>query len=315
MKLFNRDGQGAEEIVQVLGLIDQDLEWSKWEPILPLAIREVEAMAGADVVAAIDQCYQSGVAESDQMHEVVRLAQQTVAMFAWLKVIPTLDAQHGTAGRAKHLGENETGMTAVQEFKDEENIRNMAYSALDAMLSALNTANPEWWQKSQKKALLDRLLIRSLQQFDEFYTIGSHRLFLVLIPMMSEVQEVAIVPVIGRARMKMLLEGSTELPDYLLPMVQRPLALLTMKRAVERLPIEVLPDGIVQVQQQGMVRDRAKAENQARLSVAQNLGRDAEEFLNLLSNEIQQLNAEASGEPAADCYVPEPSATKAGMTF
>ena len=33
---------------------------------------------------------------------------RAVAMFTWLKVIPTLDAQHGTAGRGKHLGENET---------------------------------------------------------------------------------------------------------------------------------------------------------------------------------------------------------------
>ena len=57
------------------------------------------------------------------------LMQQAVAMFTWLKVIPTLDAQHGTAGRGKHLGENETGMTALQEFKDEENIRNLAYEA------------------------------------------------------------------------------------------------------------------------------------------------------------------------------------------
>ena len=36
MKLFNKGGDGAGEIVRVLGLIDNDLDFTKWEPILPL---------------------------------------------------------------------------------------------------------------------------------------------------------------------------------------------------------------------------------------------------------------------------------------
>ena len=40
-KLFNKGGDGAGEIVRVLGLIDDDLDFTKWEPILPLGIREI----------------------------------------------------------------------------------------------------------------------------------------------------------------------------------------------------------------------------------------------------------------------------------
>jgi hypothetical protein len=36
------------------------------------------------------------------------------------------------------------------------------------------------------------------------------------------------------------------------------LALLTMQKAVERLPVEVLPDGVVQVQQVGTVKERLR---------------------------------------------------------
>ena len=32
-KLFNKNNDGAGEIVRVLGLIDDDLDFSNWEPI------------------------------------------------------------------------------------------------------------------------------------------------------------------------------------------------------------------------------------------------------------------------------------------
>ena len=318
-KLFNRDGLGSEELVNVLGLIDRDLDFTKWEPILPLATKELVSIIGPEPVAALDAYYREDTkpeADADkEWDEALRLAQQAIAMFAWIKVIPTLDAQHSTAGRGKHLGENEHGMTAVQEFKDEENIRSMAYQAVDALVAEMEEKAFSWWTSSKKHQQLQTLLIRDKDTFDEYFVIGSHRLFLTLIPMMREVQDAYILPIIGLDRMNALLEGSSDLPPYLIHMVQRPLALLAMKRAVERLPVEVLPDGIVQVQQVGMVRDRMKAEQQARNSVAQNLGKDADEFLNMLSNAIQKMEADAKAIDEPDYYVPQATIQKTGITF
>lgn len=318
-KLFNRDGLGDQELVNVLGLIDRDLEFSKWEPILPLATKELVSIIGPEPVTALDAYYREGTKtqadEDKDWDEALRLAQQAIAMFAWIKVIPTLDAQHSTAGRGKHLGENEHGMTAVQEFKDEENIRSMAYQAVDALVAEMEERAFSWWTTSKKHQQLQTLLIRDKDTFDEFFVIGSHRLFLTLIPMIREVQDAYLVPILGYQRMSALLDGTSDLPANILPMVQRPLALLAMKRAVERLPIEVLPDGIVQVQQVGMVRDRMKAEQQARNSVAQNLSKDAEEFLNILTNAIQTIDAEAKRIDEPDYYVPQATIQKTGITF
>lgn len=318
-KLFNRDGLGDQELVNVLGLIDRDLEFTKWEPILPLATKELVSIIGPEPVTALDAYYREDTktqADADKdWDEALRLAQQAIAMFAWIKVIPTLDAQHSTAGRGKHLGENEHGMTAVQEFKDEENIRSMAYQAVDALVAEMEEKAFSWWTTSKKHQQLQTLLIRDKDTFDEFFVIGSHRLFLTLIPMIREVQDAYLVPILGYQRMSALLDGTSDLPANILPMVQRPLALLAMKRAVERLPIEVLPDGIVQVQQVGMVRDRMKAEQQARNSVAQNLSKDAEEFLNILTNAIQTIDAEAKRIDEPDYYVPQATVQKSGITF
>lgn len=318
-KLFNRDGLGDQELVNVLGLIDRDLEFTKWEPILPLATKELVSIVGPEPVTALDAYYREDTkTQADagkDWDEALRLAQQAIAMFAWIKVIPTLDAQHSTAGRGKHLGENEHGMTAVQEYKDEENIRSMAYQAVDALVAEMEEKAFSWWTSSKKHQQLQTLLIRDKDTFDEFFVIGSHRLFLTLIPMIREVQDAYLVPILGYQRMSALLDGTSDLPDNILPMVQRPLALLAMKRAVERLPIEVLPDGIVQVQQVGMVRDRMKAEQQARNSVAQNLSKDAEEFLNILTNAIQTIDAEAKRIDEPDYYVPQATVQKTGISF
>lgn len=202
-KLFNKGGDGAGEIVRVLGLIDNDLDFTKWEPILPLGIRDLQAIIGTEPIDAVDKYYREDHAdgtEPDGMAETLRLMQQAVAMFTWLKVIPTLDAQHGTAGRGKHLGENETGMTALQEFKDEENIRNLAYEAVDALVELMDREKFDFWMNGIKKKAINRLLIQNKETFDEYYNIGSHRLFLVLIPMIREVQDGQIIPVITRNR-------------------------------------------------------------------------------------------------------------------
>jgi hypothetical protein len=44
-----------------------------------------------------------------KLTRLLGMVQQSVALFTWLKIIPTLDAQHGNTGRQKRLGEHEKG--------------------------------------------------------------------------------------------------------------------------------------------------------------------------------------------------------------
>ena len=286
-KLFNKGGDGAGEIVRVLGLIDNDLDFTKWEPILPLGIRDLQAIIGTEPIDAVDKYYREDHAdgtEPDGMAETLRLMQQAVAMFTWLKVIPTLDAQHGTAGRGKHLGENETGMTALQEFKDEENIRNLAYEAVDALVELMDREKFDFWMNGIKKKAINRLLIQNKETFDEYYNIGSHRLFLVLIPMIREVQDGQIIPVITRNRYNKLIEGDTVLTEKLLEYVQ----------------------------QSTTVRDKLRAEKEARQSVANSLEQDAAAYLDVLQDIIRELDAQSE---TVDYYIPGVTVQSKGITF
>ena len=314
MQLFNKDNRGREELVAAIGVISKDITFEKWAPALPLGTRNLAAIVGRDVVNELDSLYRKAEPSGEEVLSI-SLAQQAVAMFTWLKILAPLDAQHGNAGRGKTLGENQHGMTALQEWEDKESIRAMAYEATDALIEVLDTIGWDWWTSSVKCRQRAGLLLPSKEVFDEYYMIGSHRLFLTLLPMIAEVQAGDIAPIVTSAHMEQLLSGEgldTEVRAKLLELARRPLALLTMKKAVERLPVEVLPEGIVQVQQQATVKQKLRAEKSAREAVAASLGADAERYLQLLQDAVSALD---SDEGEVDYYLSGPTVQSKGITY
>lgn len=297
-----------------IGVISKDITFEKWAPALPLGTRNLAAIVGRDVVNELDSLYRKAEPSGEEVL-AISLAQQAVAMFTWLKILAPLDAQHGNAGRGKTLGENQHGMTALQEWEDKESIRAMAYEATDALIEVLDTNEWDWWLTSAKCQQRAGLLLPSKEVFDEYYTIGSHRLFLTLLPMIAEVQAGDIAPIVTSAHMDQLLSGDgleAGVRTKLLELARRPLALLTMKKAVERLPVEVLPEGIVQVQQQATVKQKLRAEKSAREAVAASLGADAERYLQLLQDAVSALD---SDEGEVDYYLSGPTVQSKGITY
>lgn len=316
MKLFNRDGDGSAEIVAAVGLISKGIDFDKWEPVLPLGIRDVVAIVGPEPVEALARIYEGAEEpapeDSPIAGEALKYLQQAVACFAWLKIIPTLDAQHDEGGRSRRLGENEKGLTALQEFKDEENITRLAYEATDALVEALDRGAFEFWTQSRKYRQREGLLIRSKEEFDEYYNIGSHRLFVTLLPIIREVQGADVAPVLGAKYLNALLHGDEVISGILKETAARAVALLSIKKAVERLPVEVIPEGIVQVQQSQPIKSRLKAEQSARAAVAASLEADAARCLDRLQQLVADLNAAgAKVEP----YISGPIVHSKGITF
>ena len=313
MELFNRHGDGGTEIVTAIGLISNDVDFSKWEPVLPLGIRDVTAIIGPEPVQALAEFYDGDFVDGDTaMPEALAHLQQAVALFTWLKIRPTLDAQHDGTGRQRRLGENEKGLTALQEYKDERNILQMAYEAVDALIEVMDREEFEFWTESRKYRLRKGLLIQSKEEFDEYYTIGSHRLFVTLLPIIREVQGAQVAPVLGRYMPQLLAYEDQDITDLLREPACRAVALLTMQKAIERLPVEVIPEGVVQIQQSQPVNSRLKAEQAARAAVAKSLGTDADRYIQTLQDLVAQLDAKDN--------TPDPSMTgpivhSKGMTF
>lgn len=312
MKLFDRNGDGGQEITAALGLISDRVDFSTWSPILPLGTRDVTAIIGREPVAALADYYETGESTGDDMDLALKYLKQSVALFTWLKIIPTLDAMHDNTGRSRRIGENEKGLTALEQYKDEANILRLAYEATDALIEVMDRAEFDFWIGSRKYTQRAGLLVRSKEVFDEYYMIGSHRLFLTLLPMIREVQAANVAPVVGRDYMAKLLGGDEKLMAAVYDTAARAIVLLTMKKAVERLPVEVLPEGIVQINQSVPVKQRLKAEKDARDAVSASLAEDAARYLQQLEDIMAEIRAE--GEPV-DFYTPGPIVHSKGMTF
>jgi hypothetical protein len=243
MKLiFDKDSNGTQELVDALGLIDARTDFSKWKPYIPLSVRRLTAIIGQEVYDKVLDFYQSASVDPDgKLTRLLGMVQQSVALFTWLKIIPTLDAQHGNTGRQKRLGEHEKGLTALQEYKDEANILSQAYESVDALIAYLEQEKFDFWIQSPKRKAVSELLLNSKEAFDFYYVTGSHRLFLTLAPIIREVQQRHIIPIITYGRYEKLVAGQ-QVAEGFRDAVCRPLALLSMSKAVERLPVEVLPD-------------------------------------------------------------------------
>lgn len=311
MKLFNRDGDGAQEIVATVGLIANSVSFDKWEALLPFGVRDVTAIVGREPVAALSEIYMRDEGDETTLTALTFL-QKAVAFFTWLKIIPTLDAQHDETGRSRRLGENEKGLTALQEFKDEENILRLAYEATDAFIEVMEVHKLPFWVDTPKYRLRQSLLIRSKEEFDEFYHIGSHRLFVTLLPIIREVQQLNVAPILGEKVMRLVLQGCETEYSTFAEVASRAVALLTMQKAVERLPVEVIPEGVVQVQQSQPVKSRLKAEQSARAAVAASLGDDGRKYLERLQQLVTVYNSEGA---EYDSHVPGPIVHSKGMSF
>ncbi len=316
MKLFNRDGDGSAEILRAVGLIANGVDFARWEPLLPLGVRDVVAIVGPEPVEALARFYEGGAVPDEEFPAATTIPlgylQQAVACFTWLKIIPTLDAQHDENGRSRRLGENERGLSALQEFKDEANILRLAYEYVDALIEALERGQFRFWVNSKKYRLRRGLIIRTLEEFDEHYFIGSHRLFVTLLPIIREVQGADVEPILGRERLAAMLETGAEASE-MHECAARAVVLLTMQKAVQRLPVEVIPEGVVQVQQSQPVNSRLRAEQKARETVAASLGADAARCLSRLRLMIEQ--EEAPAEPETSSCMGGPIVHSKGMTF
>lgn len=313
MKLiFDKDSNGTQELVDALGLIDARTDFSKWKPYIPLSVRRLSAIIGQEVYDKVLDFYQSASVDPDgKLTRLLGMVQQSVALFTWLKIIPTLDAQHGNTGRQKRLGEHEKGLTALQEYKDEANILSQAYESVDALIAYLEQEKFDFWIQSPKRKAVSELLLSSKEAFDFYYVTGSHRLFLTLAPIIREVQQRHIIPIITYGRYEKLVAGQ-QVAEGFRDAVCRPLALLSMSKAVERLPVEVLPDGVVQVQLAGSVREKLRAEAEAHKTVAKSLEQDGMRDLAALEDLVAALDA-APDEP--DLYVPSITLQSKGITF
>ena len=312
--LFNKYQDGGKELRELLGFIDANTNFDKWLTWINLSLRQITELTGTEILKQAETYYNQnsfGAHPEENEYLLVKKFQLTNALFAYVKMIPSLDAGHGNDGRKKGIGENEKELTALEQYKDEANILNLAYEALEDLLIFLEEQRFEAWENAPVKQMLKSLVITKLSEFNEYYTLGSSRMFFTMLPMIREVQEMKVVPAVTKTRMTALLEAmkAAEPTDEqkelleMLPLIRRPLVLASLALAIKRLPVEVLPDGIVQTQITGSIREKRIASKEATRAVIDSLTDDANAAFAILQDYVAGLD----GENLTERYVVPPS--------
>lgn len=300
--IFNKNNNGASEIYDALGLVDADVNFDKWRQYLALQTREVKKMISTEVYDTAEDHYLSADYDplgTDPLDILVLKVQRAVAFFAFTKIIPTLDVNHGNSGRHKNIGQAEQTVTAAEAYKDENNILNLAFEAVDDILDRLCKTMPDYWIDSALHKSIAGLLVPDLDTFDRYFTIGSYRLFYTLIPINREQQQRQIMPRLSAKWYNVLTEALKKEYDDLdanekilidmLPLIRRAIVLLTMAKGLERLPVELIPDGVVQTRVVATAKEKPVADDKTRRAVIASLLGDAQKDLDIMDGIIDEL--------------------------
>lgn len=333
--LFNKNSNGGTEIHNLLGFVSADINYDKLRTWIRLSVRQITAITGTELYQLADAHYNSANYEAvpeenpenteatptnAQKDELVHHFQLANALFGYVKFIPSLDAGHSNSGRTRSVGDTERSLTAVEAYKDEANILSLAYEAMEALISFAETTKLSEWINSPNRKFANGLLVPTPEIFNRYYILSSSRMFYTLTPMLAETERVhintSLTPdMLTEIKTALTAETPTERQKQLCVFVSdaiRPAIVFnTLSMALQRLPIEIFPEGIFQTQIVGTVKEKLAATDKARQMLIDSFSKEADKYMTM----IQDTAGILSGKNPDDIYIMEPKSVATGFRF
>lgn len=246
--LFNKNDNGSQELHDLTGSYYASNDYSRIKSEVDLAMEDVERITGSAIMRKVEEAYTTTPIPSNDYAKLVPFFQLPVAILASLSMTQKNDISHEHDGRkVKIAGDGEKLPWEWQLKRDDEIQLNAYYKAVDRLLRKLDELDPDEWKNSDQKKTASSLLIRNADEFNDCYPIErSGRMYMLLLPFIKEAQRRIIKPALGIdfpvliARSEMS-DARKELLEFARP----PLALFAMALAMRRLPLGVIPFGVI----------------------------------------------------------------------
>lgn len=229
----------TEQLRLLTGNYYANNDFTKIEGDIEQATDELARLVGEGVVALAEKAY-----DDDPLRKLV---QRPVAILATLRMYQKNDLSHEDDGR-KFKVSTDGGDKLPWEWqldRDDALQIEAYYRAVDSLIVYLNKTKPEEWTGTGLYRATRQLIVRSGAQFDLYYPINrSERTFLLLVPFIREAQLMTVADAYGTGWQKLLdEEGDTESPAHYAAAMAT--CLLAMSTALCRLPLKLLPCGVV----------------------------------------------------------------------
>lgn len=252
--LFNN----IDEIKQLTGFVYAYNNFDNMRTDIELAEEDIKAIVGAGIydVAAV---HYAGNNVSELLDSLVTHFQIPIAYHAIHSFSQNSDISHEDSGRKVKIdAEREKLPWEWMLEKDERALLRKAHRTTDRLIRFLdeNIDEPEFdaWKTSTERMTIVGNFIPDADTFDSIYPIeSSRRFFLKIAPFMREAERKYILPVLSQPIFDavknnlLTIPANAAVPENILPLIQVPLAYFTMAIAVNRLNIEILPEGVFHI--------------------------------------------------------------------
>lgn len=255
--LFNTEDENSEELKDLLGFVDKDLNAINYRADLKTATNELIDLVGQEIYdKAVELYLTEDISEEDE--EFLYVIRYPIAVNAHRMMIPSSDLAHTNNGRKMRQDEKEKLPFEWMIDRDNANLERRYYRALDELIKYLDkqpliSPLKALWINSEAFKTTNDLFIRTVAQFDKFFTISSRLLLIKLSPGISDCELYDIRPRIGLGKFsefKLKLKSSIEIVEpsdlELLNLIRKASVASAMAWAMNRLSVQLFPEGVLQ---------------------------------------------------------------------
>ena len=264
MKLLFEISATSEEIKELLGFVDADLNPVNLQPDLRTATRDVINIISKEVYDYAIAAYNDGSIEQDYDdidYLLVQAIKYPIAVNAYRLYAPSNDLSHTNDGRKMRNEEHEKNAFEWMIDRDNDSLEKRYYRALDDLihfidnLSGGDPENPIYtlWKNSKEFQKSHKLFVRSTNDFEDYFPIHSRLLLLKLQNGLSRCERYEIAPRLTSAVFNDLKErysNQTEITDEkelkLIDLIKETCCFYALAWAIPKLSINIFPDNIVQ---------------------------------------------------------------------
>ena len=255
--LFNKDNRGNEELRKLTGNYYANNDFTKVEQDIILSEEELVKIIGPGVYGRAESYYKNkneGLTEQqiEVEEELLIRIQLPIAIYATFMMYRKNDLSHEGSGRKFKIDpESEKLPWQWQLERDDEVQLENYYRSIDRLIDWMDANEIAEWINTDTKKEMAKQLINNAAVFDRYYPIErSSRFFVMISPFVREVERKYIRPAmgkelyekyIGKVTEPELTEDEIELKEWILPAIP----LLTMSIALRRMPLGLIPFGVV----------------------------------------------------------------------
>lgn len=240
LKQINMIINDAKELRELTGSYYANNDFSKITGDIELATEELEKIVGSALIARLEKF-------KSEDADLLRKVQRPVAILATLRLYQKNDLSHEDDGRKIKTATDGSEKTPWEWQLDRDDAMHLEeyYRATDTLIRYLDANNIPEWVNTPACQERQKLIIRNAEQLDRYCFIDkSERTYMLLVPFLREAQRAKVKRAYGMKWTDLLKEPLQPESDahYAACMA---VSLLAMSTALRRLPLHLIPGGVV----------------------------------------------------------------------